>query len=172
MPSPCARPLSLPPFRVSATPLAPRGCGEDIINCCLRDLRDLSLPFLPFPSFELRGTVPNAKVKRKEKSEPWIQGTEIRGGGIFGRMRPRVAIKFSTQDRNEERRTRRNASVKVNRGVLLFARLLCLRKLRIRATIIVARLRGPPSLLPPRGGRRRRRGIGGEGGLGDGGWRM
>lgn len=62
----------------------------------------------------------------------------------------RVPIKSSTQDRNAEaeRRTRRNASVKVNRGVLLFARLLCLRKLRIRATIIVARLRGPSTPLP------------------------
>lgn len=84
--------------------------------------------------------------RRKETLDPEIDGGEEGGHGIFGRMAPRVAIKFSTQDRNAEaeRRTRRNASVKVNRGVLLFARLLCLRKLRIRATIIVARLRGPP----------------------------
>lgn len=156
MSSPCARPPSLP--LVSSRHLSLQEGAARILLIAACAIFE-TFPFPPFPSFELRGTVPNAKVKRKEKSEPWIQGTEIRGGGIFGRMRPRVAIKFSTQDRNEERRTRRNASVKVNRGVLLFARLLCLRKLRIRATIIVARLRGPPSLLPPRGG-----GGGGGGG--------
>lgn len=43
--------------------------------------------------------------------------------------------------------TRRYTSVKVNRRVLLFAGLLCLRKLRIRATIIVTSVTYSPGLM-------------------------
>lgn len=63
--------------------------------------------------------------------------------------------------------TRRYTSVKVNRRVLLFAGLLCLRKLRIRATIIVTSVTYSPGLMavtmaatPARAGLRRSLGWG------------
>lgn len=49
--------------------------------------------------------------------------------------------------RNARAATRRYTSVKVNRRVLLFAGLLCLRKLRIRATIIVTSVTYSPGLM-------------------------
>jgi len=48
---------------------------------------------------------------------------------------------------NARTATRRYTSVKVNRRVLLFAGLLCLRKLRIRATIIVTSVTYSPGLM-------------------------